>query len=281
MKNIQEEALIKKGNKIKPKNYFNFENTLDRKALFVYFKARIFSFINFDPHENYLLSSYKKEEYSQLFEVNANNFEIENIHFIKDFIYCFEIMLFEEKLVLLGLNKNLVFVVNLFNLNERKVIKTIEMGTMTIDQRSLKCFTQEQFGDESLVFLYNAKIVKDSLFIQSGKDENCCGIVNCIDLQTNKLDQDAMCTNAKCIYLDNFKSIYVKNNNIFIYNIDRPLKSLSSCPLLYTLNIGSLTIKPKSFIDNPHNASVSILTVTDSSIIVAIGNLIRVYSFIN
>lgn len=48
---------------------------------------------------------------------------------------------------------------------------------------------------------------------------------------------------------------------------------------LYRLQGGSMIVKPKSFVDNPRTPGISIVEMNEGRIVVAIGNLIRVYAF--
>lgn len=281
MKLIAEEVLeIKK--KASAKNYFIFNDLENIKKSYLIKNNRVLLINNFDLDEMFIISKYKTVNLHNLFIFQKD--DTRNIERIKiDMEYLIEIASIRNYFVIFGFSQNLGLCVNLYSESNLTFKYSTNIPLQPIDNSQQLLldnirinFANDNFNPIKKTFLYNyCKVNDESLMLVIPNSEFVDISIKADKLVKNQyyLSDDLKKKKVNCVNFDKFK---------FVVSFDDGTIKVFSAKeknLWYNLLSGSMTVIPKSFVAHPDIVGFSKIYLTKYSIIGAMGNLIREYSF--
>ena len=245
---------------------YNIKETKKKNInIFTIYNDKIILYINYDPIKKQKIGNYYKDDQKlklpNVFSFDKSTKFSENYHI------------------------NLDFIINIYNFENN------EIGFVGIFNNSLylKIFTPNFINELREVCLCNEKInppIKnitsiDIPYIKNGEmyfliNEVELNKISNLNIQQLKVENVASIKKndkVNCVEADEFRLVIgTDENTLSVY--DR-----TSGDLWFLLLGGSLTVKPKSFVEHPLYKSFHIVKITRNSIVGVIGNMFREYNF--
>lgn len=237
---------------------------------FVITENRIITYINYDPIKKHLLNDYtnrtdgKRQRLPNVFSFNKSNALFDSFRFNLDYIYNI-LPLNQNEIGFIGArkgNNNNYFQVYLQIYSENLLYPLREICLYDNAFSDFRCFDLASFNKDSLVYIINENDLR--------KIEN----LNVKQLTVKKVGNLKEVNNINCFKCDQYRIVSASDNMIL------SISNGETGEFWFNLLGGSLSVKPKSFVDHPVYKGFHIVKITRTSIFGVIGNLIRQYNFI-
>jgi len=240
----------------------------DIKSSFIMNKGKLYLINNFDLEEFYHIKMYNVE-LPNLFIFQINNLNCDgslkrvDSHLSTTLVnieceYLIELVSIGKFMVLTTFEKNtLVFI--LYDCETQLIKHRYSCSILVELSDPYKLCSARERENKIIFFVANSSLLE--LIIENDK----------LNMEAQILD--GIKGKINCVYSDKLKFILsCEDNSIKVF-------APKSKKLRYNLLGGSTTVVPKSFVANPKKSGFSIIKVSESKILGAIGNLIREFNF--
>jgi hypothetical protein len=281
IKALHEEILKFSDNtKIPTKFFHQSDNISDLKKSFLVKGTKVLLINNFDVAEFLHVKRYKSETLPNLF-VFEKGLQTNLVRMVVDMDYLLEITSVRNYTVIIGLTIKNGFNIQFYSNSDLVMKYSTNFSLYNHFSNYLRLYLTETnnihtyFINHNLLYNFCKILNEEGLFFVIPNTEFLVLEIKNGKLLTEKIPfDDALKTKAvNCVDFDKFKfAIAFDDNTIKVFSSKDKVQ-------WYNLQGGSLTVVPKSFVNNPTIKGFSQVILTKTSIIGVLGNLIREYNF--